>query len=336
MLTLITTFKCSSACVNCCFECNQNREEKISYDDAERYIIESLAAFNSIKVVVLTGGESFLDLPFLIKLIKLINNYGLICRVVTNGFWAKSYENAVRILKLCKEAGLNEINYSTGDEHLEFVPLESVVNGIKAALDLDLITVVNIESAEESNFKMYDLIKNEELKPYISSNKARMLKFTNGIWMPFTQEGLKSLPKLDKEISHPCKQRCTNLFSAITISPTNKLYACCGLPVKYIPYLNLGDLYIHEIGTLYKKQFDDFMKIWLFVEGPYCILRFLEEKLGYEIPECRVLSHSCFYCACLFTNKQYLSAAKIYYRDRYYAVMLKFSFLIKQMNNIKK
>ena len=78
------------------------------------------------------------------------------------------------------------------------------------------------------------------------------------------------------------------------------------------------------------------MKIWLFVEGPYCILRFLEEKLGYEIPECRVLSHSCFYCACLFTNKQYLSAAKIYYRDRYYAVMLKFSFLIKQMNNIKK
>ncbi len=152
--------------------------------------------------------------------------------------------------------------------------------------------------------------------------------------MPFTQESLHSLPPLDKNVFHPSKERCKNLFTSITISPTNRLLACCGLPVLYIKHLDLGNLERHPITTLFNKQFDDFIKIWLFVDGPYKILSFVGEKLNTTLPECEVLSHSCFYCAALFTNPIYLTTVQEHYHEIFASVMLRYSFLVTQLNKL--
>ncbi len=148
--------------------------------------------------------------------------------------------------------------------------------------------------------------------------------------MPFTKESLPYLPPIDKETNHPSKDRCTNLFNALTISPDNRLLACCGLPVLYIKHLDLGNLNRFSMDTLYDNQFNDFLKIWLFVDGPYKILLFVEKKLGFELPECRVLSHICFYCAALFTNKMYLNTAQKFYKEVFPSIMLRYSFIVKQ------
>lgn len=63
-------------------------------------------------------------MDYLLSLIKHIHSNNLLCRVVTNGYWAKSSEIALDILSKCKEAGLDEINFSTGDDHLEYVSIE--------------------------------------------------------------------------------------------------------------------------------------------------------------------------------------------------------------------
>lgn len=59
------------------------------------------------------------------------------------------------------------------------------------------------------------------------------------------------LPPLDPKSYHPVMDRCTNLFTGLTISPTNRLLACCGLPVMYIRHLDLGNLSTHHIEELY-------------------------------------------------------------------------------------
>lgn len=302
--------------------------------NAIAHIDNALSEFKEIGVVVLTGGECFLDMDYLLTLIRHINSYNLVCRVVTNGFWATSKEHAINILTKCKEAGLTEINFSTGDDHLEYIPLDYVKNGIDAAVKLNLTVVVNIESGKDRIFNVDEFVKDEQISKLLTSDGISLPRLTiiNGVWMPFTQEALPFLPPLDKEIFHPSKDRCKNLFTAITISPTNRLLACCGLPVTYLKHLDLGNLAHHSITTLYNKQFNDFIKIWLFVDGPYKILSFVGEKLKTTIPECEVLSHTCFYCAALFTNTVYLQTVQKHYQEVFASVMLRYSFLINQIN----
>ncbi|ROS90936.1 4Fe-4S cluster-binding domain-containing protein [Muribaculaceae bacterium Isolate-039 (Harlan)] len=312
-LSLVTTYKCTASCANCCFECNPNRSEKMPLNIAKKYIDEVISVFNEIEVVVLTGGECFIDLPYLISLINYIADKELICRVVTNAFWAKTKDAAISVLKRCKNAGLAELNISTGDEHQIFIPFENIKNVIHAATALDILTVVNVESGSRRNFGVNNILQDEDVKLILHGNKNIKLHIAPGLWMPFTEESLSLFRNKKENVPYFLKERCHNIFNGITISPEGKMLSCCGLPVLYIPYFNLGDL---EFGNLYNQyiaQFDDFLKIWLFVSGPWKILSFIGEKLNIDIPECHVIAHTCFYCACIFTNPLYLNAAKKYY-----------------------
>ena len=35
-LSLVTTYKCTASCANCCFECNPNRSEKMPLNIAKK------------------------------------------------------------------------------------------------------------------------------------------------------------------------------------------------------------------------------------------------------------------------------------------------------------
>lgn len=336
-LSLITTYKCPAECSNCCFECGPKRVEKLPLQTALSHIDNALSNFKDIGVVVLTGGECFLDIDYLLTLIRHIHSYNLICRVVTNGFWAKSKEIAQNILSQCKNAGLSEINFSTGDDHLEYIPIEYVKNGVEASVKLNLTVVLNIESGKDRSFNIDEFVKDERISQFLCTEGAKLPKLTiiNGVWMPFTKESLKYLQPMDIDVFHPCKDRCKNLFTSITISPTNRMLACCGLPVLYLRHLDLGNLKKYSIKALYNKQFDDFIKIWLFVDGPYKILSFIGKKLNRIIPECKVVSHTCFYCAVLFTNTIYLKTAQKFYNEIFSSIMLRYSFLINQIKKVE-
>lgn len=58
-LSLLTTYYCTAACKNCCFECNQERRGRMSFKQMETYISECVKAFPTIRLVVFSGGECF-------------------------------------------------------------------------------------------------------------------------------------------------------------------------------------------------------------------------------------------------------------------------------------
>lgn len=84
--------------------------------------------------------------------------------------------------------------FCTGDEHQEFVPVERVINGIIASLELYLTTVVNVESGPNRAFTSKDFYKQEPLKTYLIENdkNRKLLHVLSGMWMPFTEESLKA------------------------------------------------------------------------------------------------------------------------------------------------
>lgn len=320
-LSIIRTFKCTAACTNCCFECTPKRNETLKTEDVTRQINYICEHFPSIHTIVITGGETLIDIDATLEIVRIGKQNGLSTRIVTNGFWANNEKSAMDIISQCKLSGLDEINFSTGDEHQCYVKIENICKGVNAALKHGIRVAINLETSMNSIFSKSSLVKKLSKDKNINVSEVSII---NGLWMPFTAEGLCRLPKIERNSFHPVMDRCDNLFTSLTIAPDNHLMACCGLPVKYIPYFDLGYASVEQIKNNYVTQFEDFIKIWLFVEGPYKILSFLENRTNIEIPELRVLSHMCFYCACLLTNKKYIHLAQKYYSEKYASVMMKF------------
>ncbi len=191
------------------------------------------------------------------------------------------------------DAGLTELNISTGDNHQEYVPFEYVVNGFKAAYDLGIRSMaISVESPPNADFTS-EVVKNH---PFLSSliNEG-VLFLIDASWMRFSTdecayEGAKSFLIENFETHKPCK----HIFDNIAINPYSQMLACCGLTVEYNKYLKLGKISDDSsISDLYYSQFSDLFKFWLYVDGPAVIydkvadMRKIEKK---EFP------HECQYC----------------------------------------
>ncbi len=326
-ISFIVTNKCTAACPNCCFECNPRNDCWLSSEIIKRHIVSAVTQWPSIRLVIFTGGECFMNIPKMLELCDFAKQMHLAVRIVTNCFWATSLRQATLILKKFKEVGLDEINYSTGDEHLQYVPLKNIVTAIKTSLLFSIKTAINVETHPDAEFKISEIFENPEIARLIHNNPN--FSIIQGVWMPFTEEGISCIPPLPSRFPINLFDRCTNLFAGPVVSPENNLMSCCGLPVKYIPQMNLGNLSNCEITTLYSKNLKNFLRIWLFVDGPYKILLFIQSKINKKIPELYLFSHNCFYCACIYTNPNYYSILESYYREVVASVLFRYNCLIE-------
>jgi len=329
-ISLLTTFQCTSSCKNCCFGSNPAFKEKMTLKQMKQYVDKSLDAYGkSLVVLVLTGGECFLLGQSLSKIINYASNKGLIVRVVTNGYWAKSYAIAYKKLKHLIDFGLKEINFSTGDDHLEWVPYDNIVYGCMAAVELGITCVVNVEQHDNSVFKAEQLQKDERLISYFEKSKKENSIFfvASSLWIKFDKDSDISYNKLltIKEIASGCK----SLFSTIVINPYAQMIACCGLTSEQILPMRLGDVTRNDITTLYSSQFDDFLKIWLFVEGPMNVLKYVYQKRN--IPFTTIIGHACDICAEIFKDPENISILRKHYKEIIFKILLKYSLIVKTL-----
>lgn len=56
---IVPTFRCTAECKECCFECSPSIQKRLSWSDIKEFIDE-VANFESIKILVWSGGECFL------------------------------------------------------------------------------------------------------------------------------------------------------------------------------------------------------------------------------------------------------------------------------------
>lgn len=329
-LTFITTYKCTAACKDCCFSCSPKRKERLSLEEMKSYIDQVIDSYDTIKVFVLTGGETFLLGNELNQIVEYASSKGLIVRIVSNGYWAKTYNYAIKKLSSLIRKGLKELNFSTGDDHQKFVPIDNIINGICASLDLGLTVVVNVECSPISKFKETTLKEDERIKHYLKTEPfSKRLQILSGYWMPFTKSTKEEVDKVEETLRVVTStSRCTSLFNTITITPNHEINACCGITSEYIPFLKLGNAKRSPIKDLYNQQFNDFLKIWLFNEGPQKIMDFISEV----DPNKKINTngwHICQICAEIFRDKEKLSILQNNYKKVYSNIMLKHVMRIK-------
>lgn len=322
IMTFVTTYKCTSACNNCCFQCSPKKNLTLSKEQMLYYLEQVAVDFPSVKMLVLTGGECTI-LNYLPEIIDVASHkYGLKVRIVSNAHWARTYDAARKMIVKLKNAGLTEINFSTGDEHLEFVPIEYIKNAIMASCDEGFVPFVNVEAIEGHKFNSEYFYKEERFASLLNEKK---LIVTNGIWIDLKKP--EAMMKKPKNVLHCSNKPCDNILSGIFITPDNRLKACCGITSGRVKYLDLGNTQKKSLRFLYEKQFSDFVKIWIHTEGPLKILEFIARfDKRIKIEEFKHLHH-CLICTAILNNEEFLDIIKKHYKEVFANVIMKYNII---------
>ena len=328
-LTLLTTFKCTAACDNCCFQCSPKASRMMSIEQIKKYIDTCLERYPTLKVVVFTGGECTLLGESLFEGITHAKTRGLSTRIVTNGCWATSYTAALKFVKKLKYHGLTEINFSTGDEHQAFVPFKHVRDAAIASIRCGLSCAINVETHDETHFDFEQILSKDKFLKALSSTTLEEGKIyiERGIWAPM-KKGYHPFT-YKKYIEHFKFNRCIHLFNNILINPYGEVLSCCGITSETNPYMRIGNINTQDIGTIYERSVLDFLKVWIFVDGPEKVMSFIKEKRG-ETNDF-VTGHSCQICREIFCNKYNMAIVRKFSHEISSNVIYKYQ-LIK--NNI--
>lgn len=329
-VTILGTYKCTAACSNCCFDSNPSLTQRLDLDQIIDFIDEA-ADLGSVSTVVFSGGECFLLGRDLVRAVEHSATRGMGTRCVSNGYWAKSKRRGYKTLKRLSEAGLAELNISTGDFHQEFVSEESVVNALELGIVCGLDkTVLVVEVRHGAKVTVKSLLENHRLKSLLDQYGSNRLGIIESPWMPMRADEVIEQDEtrtLSRNTVHK-RGGCDSIFSTIVLTPYNRVGVCCGLSRSLIPELNI-ERKQRALDEVLEESGADFFKIWLFVDGPERILSWAASKNPSIDWENR-FSHHCHACLALFQNPEIRDTLLNHYHERIDDVLLRYNVLLRK------
>lgn len=315
-LTILCTYQCTAACKQCCFESSPTVIGRLSREVIFERISEAKREFASLRLVVFSGGEATILKQDLFDAIAHCTDLGLMTRIVSNASWGKTVNSAARTAGALSSAGLLELNISTGKDHQEWVPPESVINAAEAAVKRGISTLITVEVDDDENTRLLAYLNDRRIKDLI---RTKRLIVQSHSWMPFQADADKRAQK--RNLSQ-LRTGCEQIFGNMVVTPHDNLSACCGLTLEHIPEMRLGHCDGSNMGELYRTQVEDFLKFWIHVEGPFAII---ERVLGSGSAELLDdVVHICQACVIMHKNPRVLEALAAKYHEVVPEVMTRF------------
>jgi MoaA/NifB/PqqE/SkfB family radical SAM enzyme len=132
---ILITYKCNAVCRHCLYMSSPKKNSLMAVEDARYYFTEFAKLGLKGDTLHIAGGEPFMYYEHLLEIVKLAGNVGMtpLNMVETNSFWCRSEEIAKKRFEELRKAGMLHIFFSADAYHQEFVPIEYVRNGVKAA-----------------------------------------------------------------------------------------------------------------------------------------------------------------------------------------------------------
>lgn len=285
-LSMQVTYQCNIACRHCGPFCGPEEKDWMTVAEI-RDLIRQGAGLDA-KVVVFTGGEPTLlkgELPGLFRFIHAEMNIPY-SRIVTNARFASTYDRAKRVLAEWQEAGLKELNFSCGEYHQEFVPLQSVINAYRAGCDLGFRTVLLTaeflpEGKGSFSRKTFEDALGESLldvrlaSPY--SRRTRGIEC--GAVMRFGR-GRHEVPEdsIPLVAEERIRSVCDDVNQVITVHPNGNTTACCGVMVREDSLLTIGNWRRSSLHEIVERAQDDLILNWIRYRGLRDMKQWLERK----------------------------------------------------------
>lgn len=313
-LSVMPTFTCPAACTDCGTLSSPHEKATLKLDTM-------LAAIKQAKElnfgnVVFTGGEPTLRWNDLKKAINFAKNLGLPTRIVTNAHWAFTYDKAIEKLKDLILSGLDEINFSTGDEHARFIPIERVVYGIKASLALNLKPHIMIELRERREVTRKVLI-NALKDNGLDENDLKLVDISESPWMPLDPMSVEDYPCIIVANSDNIHnfQGCESILQTYVIQSDGRIGSCCGLGLRTVAELNVANVnqenFLHEAVKISES---DIVKLWIHYFGTEKILKWAADKNPSIMWE-NMYAHKCQACMRIFKDYEIKSVILDHYEE---------------------
>jgi hypothetical protein len=296
------TFKCNAACKHC-GTCSTPKDN--TFLDVEQMLRSIGQAVDcGYKVVVFTGGEATLAEEHLLRGIEYAASRGVCTRLVTNGWWANDEESADAMIAKLIGAGLVEINFSTGDQHARFVPVENVLRACRAAARIPMVTnIITVELVEDRLVRESTIRQHPMFKAILADYPKSGVKLKQSPWMPLSPQRFSKYPDGVATTSKtlPLRTGCTSCLGTTTILSNGQIGACCGIGMRLIPELQVGNIASTSIAEADAIMNNDFLKKWIRVEGPEKILAWAATH-DPEIKWEGMYAHHCQACVRLYRD----------------------------------
>ena len=313
-LAIMPTFTCPASCTNCGTLSNPDEKTNLPIEKIIGAIREAkkLGFYN----VVFTGGEVTLRWDDLLCAISESTRLGFPTRIVTNAHWALSLSDAKKKIQELVDSGLSEINYSTGDEHTRFIPLDRVIYATIAAIEKSLPVHIMIELVKKRSIIKNSIMKNP-LITNLSKDKRDCIKIVESPWMPLSPDQIEEYPEsvTTNRLNLSARSGCDNILQTYTVQADGKIGACCGLGLRLISELNVGTTNDdHVLRHAVEEAESDLLKLWIHYKGPEKILAWAAEK-NPNIKWEHMYAHHCQACQRIYHDQQVIDVIKKYYTE---------------------
>nr|WP_239120978.1 radical SAM protein [Catellatospora chokoriensis] len=317
------TFRCTAACTYCGTFSNPSFRHASLEPDVVRRMIDQ-AAEARYRGVVFTGGEATLALDVVLDGIAQASSLGLGTRLVTNGWWAEDDTAAHEVLERLAAAGLDELNLSTGDEHVGFVPLSSVVRAAATALGLGFrVICVMIEVTRDASIRASDVSDNPILAAAAAAHPAANVQILESPWMPTRPDRQLAYPQeyLLNQDNLATKSGCDSCLRTTTVQADGRIAACCGLGIRTVPELQVGHVDSTTLREADQTAGDDLLKRWIRVEGPEKILAWAA-AIDPEIEWENRYAHKCQSCLRLYQDERVRTVINEHHQEKIADIVL--------------
>jgi Radical SAM superfamily len=323
VLSIMPTFRCTAACTYCGTFSNPSAHHASLEADVVRRMIDQ-AAGAGYRGVVFTGGEATLALDVVLDGIAQASSLGLGTRLVTNGGWAEDDTSAHDVLRRLAAAGLDELNLSTGDQHVRFVPLASVVRAAATALWLGFrVVCVMIEVTRDAVVRAADVTDDPSFAAAAAAHPAANIQILESPWMPTRPDRQLAYPEnylLNKQ-NLATKSGCDSCLRTTTIQADGRIAACCGLGIRTVPELQIGHVDHTTLREADRTAGDDLLKRWIRVEGPEKILAWAA-AIDPEIEWENQYAHKCQSCLRIYQDDRVRAVIKEHHQEKIADIVL--------------
>lgn len=289
-LVFMYSYKCNFECDHCSIGSSPREHVLLEWEYVEKAIREAYW-IPSIKVVVFTGGEPTLFPEHLKRGIKLATEMGFVTRLVTNAWWASTYERAKKFLEELVSLGLRELNISFDRFHLphlqRFGGFANIVNAARAAVELGLDVVVGtIKLAIEDEQPDYNRIRSKLDEVGLNS-----VIVTEDFPAPLGRARFKIPRNLLTQINRPKEGiGCIDAVAKIVIHPNGDVIFCCGhvINTEARPLFVVGNIKNESLEEIVARLNRHVLAWYLRVKGPAALMKKLsmEEEVLHPCEVC--------------------------------------------------
>jgi organic radical activating enzyme len=315
VLSVMPTFQCTAACKHCGTMSSPRVKTRLPTEVMMQVIRE--VAENGFGLVVFTGGEPTLVGDALLDAIRLSRDLGMLTRVVTNCHWAASNECSNQYVSSLRDSGLDEINFSTGDQHARFVPIESVLRAIRSAVEYSYVPSVMVETVAARKITKESIESHPYHRATLELFPGCIVRVSESPWMPLMPKRLANYPPgmaTDHTNLASCSG-CDSVLQTTTIQADGAIGACCGLGMRLIPELQLGIVGEVPLASAIEDAEEDLLKRWIRAEGPERILAWAAER-DPSIEWEGMYAHRCQACLRLYKDPSVRKIVREHYKEK--------------------